>query len=378
MSKFKLNTTSIRDFLFFSGFILYLLISFLRGTMVEIDSYLLTNMLYFATTLAIFKILLFDDIFNLKYLTYLFFTFILFLICKNAWNFDIYYFFIFILASKNLEYKKILKVFLITISLSLITVSLLSSFDIIENIRVTRKNLPTIRFALGTIFPTDFAGRVFFLILGYITLKDFNISKIEWINLFLITLITYIFTDTRLVLILMLITLAVLLLKNTIIKIIKKMNIYLINTITVLFNFFIILLGYLYTPSNFIFSKINSLLSGRLALERRAFDDYNITFFGQYIPQRGFGGGQHVTDYFFIDSTIIRVTMMFGIFALITFIITFLFLEHKFIKQRSFSMLIVLILILIYASIDNHLFEISYNFIFLSIFANIDSLKNSQ
>lgn len=115
-------------------------------------------------------------------------------------------------------------------------------------------------------------------------------------------------------------------------------------------------------------------MSGRLFFEKLAFENYNVPLLGQFIYQNGFGGGFKVYDYFYIDSSFVRTLMMHGmiVFALMLLLICLLFAKFKRLKLNYW--IICLLLVVLTSGIDQHLWDISYNFVFLALMANLNRI----
>ena len=170
-----------------------------------------------------------------------------------------------------------------------------------------------LRYALGTVYPSDLSARCFYLMITYALLRDYKLKLPEYIGLISITIWAYVVTDTKV-------------------------------------------------------DLIDHALSGRFYFSHIAFEKYNVTFLGQYIPQNGFGGNtKRVFDYFYIDCSYIRILMMLGAFVFLLVVGYLLYLSHMFISKKYYSLEITLILIAISSLIDQHMWEISYNIIFLNI-----------
>ena len=107
----------VSEYLYLLGLTIYVLVSYTRGTMIVnnfgINIVSMTYALYLGSFLVVLKILLYDDIFNWKYLACLILTIFFFSIGKQAKDFDLFYYFIFIIGANNIDFKRILKVFLV-------------------------------------------------------------------------------------------------------------------------------------------------------------------------------------------------------------------------------------------------------------------------
>ena len=91
---------------------------------------------------------------------------------------------------------------------------------------------------------------------------------------------------------------------------------------------------YFYDPTNNIYSKIDSMLSGRLTFGSMALQRYSVNLFGTKIKEHGYGNNmklfhQGINSYFFIDSSYMRLLIIFGLVALVVFIGISMFISIK-------------------------------------------------
>ena len=360
--------------LYFVGFIIYALVNYLRGTM--FTQYLSSPVLYdFMKISAIFivlKILLFDDWKLKDLLIFLSVGILIEFTCRVSYDYDIFYYCLLILGAKNIEFSKILKTYLILISTALVITIIASQFGLVYNITFGRSGTPIVRYALGAVYPTDFAARVFYLMLFYAVFKKFKLNLPEYISLAALTVAMYVLTDTRLDTILMLLVILIAIFYRPVIKLVNRISVRLMSLLITAFVAFNILLAYFFIPSNPIFKIINKVLSQRLVYGHLVFKRYNVPLLGQFIPQVGNGGLHNGPyNYFFVDSSFIRVLMMHGLWAFILTMTLIIFLSHKFISKKYIVLEIALLLVILSSVIDQHMWEISFNIIFVGLFAKI-------
>ena len=141
---------------------------------------------------------------------------------------------------------------------------------------------------------------------------------------------------------------------------------------------------------NVLYNKLGVLdtIRSRLMLGRRAMDQYPITMWGMYIPEKGNGGnttGVIVTDYFFLDISYIRVLFKDGIVMFSLVIIMFVKLQRKLVNSKCIYLMFVVLVFLIDSSIEHHIIEIAYSILPYLLFSNeiaeetlIDTKKQAQ
>ncbi|KRM96889.1 hypothetical protein FC19_GL000416 [Liquorilactobacillus aquaticus DSM 21051] len=360
--------------LYFVGFIIYSLVNYLRGTMFTqyLSSPLLYDFMKISSVFIVLKILLFDDWKLKDFIIFFLLGILIEFTCRISYDYDIYYYCLLVLGAKNIKFSRILKTYLVLISSALILTIVASQLGLVYNITFGRSGTPIVRYALGAVYPTDFAARVFYLMLFYAVFKKFKLNIPEYISLFALTVAMYVLTDTRLDTILMLLVIIIAIFYRPIIKFVSYISTRLMSFLIAAFVAFNILLAYFFVPSNPVFSIINKILSQRLVYGHLVFKRYNVPLLGQFIPQVG-NGGLHKGpyNYFFVDSSFIRVLMMHGVWAFILTMTLIIFLSHKFISKKYIVLEIALLLVILSSVIDQHMWEISFNILFVGLFAKI-------
>lgn len=377
--KVETKLPKVSEYLFFASFFIYIITQYLGGTMFTVDGTVSFLLLTISSILAFIKIIIFDDESNLYKLTIVLLLIILFAAGKNSFDYNFYYYAFLIFAAKNIEFRKILKYYIIVLASGIIVTAIFALIHVIPAIVITRSNSSALRLALGSVYPSDLAARIFHLMVGYAVLKKFKLTLPEYLSIIAITITTYIVTDTKLDLILMILLIICLSFYKYIVILMSMIKPYIFNLLILGFIAINILLAYFYNPKISILNKLNSALTGRLDLANRGFNDYNVTLYGQYVYQNGWGGiHKKIIDYFYIDSSLVRVLLMQGLIVYIILICLMLRDMKIFVKNKQFSLAIALFFIIASSAIDQHLIEITFNFIFLASFANIDYFKDDR
>ena len=280
-----------------------------------------------------------------------------------------------ILCAKDIPYRSIIKTYLsVKIPMILLTI-VFSQVGLVENLIYDQHG--RIREAFGFVYPTDFAAQIFFVLVAWVCLRELKITYLELIVMLVIAGLLKYFCDPRCsVICIILLVLWVTFLKNKKYiparlrdsKWIHGIFRWTCLAIPYFFAGFMILVSRFYNPENPILSKINSLITGRLALGAKGFDNYDSTWYGQYIEMIGSGGTtQKATNYNFIDCSYLNIWLRFGFFVFITVI---LLLSYLILKNWNHTLLLgLLILICLHSVIEHHLFEFRYDFMILLPFS---------
>lgn len=368
---------TFKDKIYYVALVIFLLAQFSTGTMVY-EYYLDANFPYkiiMVTALAVsLKIILLDNFKSIQeLLVYITIGVIIWSSCDLAKNYDIFYYYIFIIGARNVELKKIIKIFLWTIFVGLIITVVSAKLGFITGLTNSRTGSAGIRYALGTVYPTDLAARTFYLQLMYVVLRKFKLTLPEYIAGFAFSIMMYIITDTRVDFILMIATLLLALGYKYVVTVLEFLGTKVLMLLGLLASFGMIILSYLYTPKIGILRFLDKLLSTRLQNGHVAFEDYNVTVMGQYIFQQGNGGIHNGPfHYFFIDCTFLRVLMMMGIVVFVIFMVSICYMLKRFMDKQAYVLVIALILIVVSSLIDHHMTELSFDIIFLAMFSNIE------
>lgn len=355
----------------------YLITQFTNGTMYIMyypsDAFPY-RLLMVAGLLAFVKIMLFNRFADWKeFAVFLTLGLLILLGCIACQDWNFLYYYLLVVAAKDIDFKLIIKEFMIIIGTGLVLTFLSAKLGWIMGLTNSRDGSAEIRYALGTVYPTDLAARIFYLMLAYAMYKKFKFTLPEYVSLVSVTIWTYVVTDTRLDLGLMVLIITSGLFRDKIIALIKVLHVKWTSILSLIGIFSVIILTYLYQPNNLLFKIFNKLLSGRLEFGQVAFERYNVTLGGQMVAQNGNGGIHHgIFDYFFIDCSFLRVLMMNGMISFFILLFGIYYLTRRFMMQQTYVLEIALLLVILSSLLDHHLLEVSYNMLFLAFFANID------
>ncbi|WP_056970913.1 hypothetical protein, partial [Liquorilactobacillus vini] len=299
--------------------------------------------------------------------------FIFWLSYKNSYEPNCFYYYLFIIGAKNVNFKKILQAFLISIAVMVGITIACALVGAVPNLRITRVNDPVVRFALGMIYPSDFAARAFYWLIAFTLYRKFKFSLTDYISTMALTLFIYFVTDTRIDLILMLLLIVSVWARPYLYPIINGIGEFWLMVVVTLFIGLNMLMAYAYSATNSFLNLVNKVLSGRLIFGHLAFKKYNVTYIGQFVYQEGNGGIHHKAfNYFYIDSSFIRILLMEGIFVFLALMFLLWFLFKRYYQLNLMLFVIALILIVLSSVIDQHLNEMSFNVVLLSALANLD------
>ena len=244
--------------------------------------------------------------------------------------------------------EKLLKFSILMILISLFIICLLALLGIIPNLIFYRNG--AIRYSLGTMYPLTFAGFIFYCCAAGIILISNSSSSKNWIiDLILILASVFVYkvngarNDAFNILILILCRFSKFL-PDKINKILTKISSIIVCSIAFLTIFISNIIPY---TSN-LYGKMNDLFSGRLQLQYTLFSMYTPKLLEQNIPQNGLGRATTtVMNYFYIDSSYVRLLFMGGILLFLLFGVTFLLFLLRMINCNMYLIVYIDLVIVI-------------------------------
>ena len=391
MSNLEINKLSINgQSIYEAAFVFYFTDFFLQFTtfMNFFEKNTFHMFSYLGLGLVIFKLFFLDHQTTKRFIVNLLALGFLVLTWRTSSDFMLFSMGIFILGAREIEFNRIVYLYFYIgiIILTFVMISALSG--IIPNLIYRREQVTgTIRQSFGIVYPTDFAAHVLYLVLAYCYLFFKRITIKSYLFFCLLAYLLIYFCDARLSALSLVILIPIIIIgkaaqnENKIAK--KVANYY--WCIPVLAAYTILLLTYFYNPSNYVLQKINNLLSGRLALGEKGISQYGFSLFGQHIDEYSWGGTTGMkmfmtnqSKYFFIDSSFIRILIMYGIIAFFIILGIMTVISFRLIRQGTYVLATIFVIISISAIVEQRLLDISYDPFLIALYANIYSQKNKK
>lgn len=362
--------------------IFYIFVLFLRNTTFDpfIGSRPFNVSSYLVTFLLVIKIFFLDDTSKEnKFISFI----ILGLATISWWNSNsnlIVVMMSFILAAKGISFRKIINYYFQTTLIILGFVIFFSLIGIIKDLIFVVDGRAT-RYSLGVIYPTDLAAHVLYLLLAheYLCFKKLNYKY--YLSYLIIAVITKVVTDARLSVICMIISIPVVLVA----KLAEKGKYRKLKILVITYWIYIPILAFsafvatfFFDRENHIYFKIDRMLSGRLGYGHLAMVLYPVTWFGQEIVEHGLGGGSGLAifhnnnnGYFFIDSSYIRLVLIYGLVITFVLIGIMIIISIRGIRQHDFALTALLLVVTLSCLVEQHLLELSFNPFLLALLADL-------
>lgn len=344
------------------------------------SNHLLHTLMFAGLALVLLKIFLFDDL-DLKWLAIDAIVLILLLTTwRTSKEFSLFSMGIFVLGARNVDFKRIIKIYFYVGMLLLAFVVISAMGGLIRNLVYRRDMTNIVRQSFGIAYPTDFAAHVLYLILAYAYLK---FGKIKWYDyaVFLAAAVFLVkFSDARLSAYAIILSIPVLWIGQ------RAQTDHLLSrfiasfywTVPILSAYLVIIASYFFTPSNKILTKVNNASSGRLFLGHKAISEYGFSMFGKQIIEHGWGGADGLkmsqnapANYFFVDSSFLRMTILYGIIMAIIILLAMTKISWESFQKGSFALASIIVIVSVSAMVEQRLLDLAYDPFLIALLANV-------
>lgn len=344
------------------------------------SNHLLHTLMFAGLALVLLKIFLFDDL-DLKWLAIDAIVLILLLITwRTSKEFSLFSMGIFVLGARNVDFKRIIKIYFYVGMLLLAFVVISAMVGLIRNLVYRRDMTNIVRQSFGIAYPTDFAAHVLYLILAYAYLK---FGKIKWYDyaVFLAAAVFLVkFSDARLSAYAIILSIPVLWIGQ------RAQTDHLLSrfiasfywTVPILLAYLVIIASYFFTPSNKTLTKVNNASSGRLFLGHKAISEYGFSMFGKQIIEHGWGGANGLkmsqnapANYFFVDSSFLRMTILYGIIMAIIILLAMTKISWESFQKGSFALASIIVIVSVSAMVEQRLLDLAYDPFLIALLANV-------
>lgn len=283
----------------------------------------------------------------------------------------------FIFAAKDVDFKKIIKVYFWTILLLLLTVNILALNGKILNLVFFRDGKP--RISYGFTYPTIEAAHIFYLILAYVAYKKFNLNIFQDLIIAFLGYFIIAKGDARLDGYLTFMILFVVIFRKIIFKVLSKLNNFIPSILVITLIIGYIVLSKKYNPTSPTYFNLNNILSNRLFLTQEGLLRYPVKLFGEHVQMQGFTGyaglimtqtSWMIRNYFYIDNVFVQTLLINGLILFVIMLATFAYLAYREMKLKNYSFVIVIIFLTVAGLIEVFTIQISYNIFAVMVLAN--------
>ncbi|SET90538.1 hypothetical protein SAMN05443270_1965 [Lacrimispora sphenoides] len=364
-----INAICSAEGLFFTGFIIYLCRGMWETTMLPLNTSISQLCLLLTIFFITMKILFFDTYSVGGYLGMAAGVGCTILIYLNSGYTNPFFWLLLLVGCRNIPFEKILKVYLVIIGSIMILAFCAAFFGVIENL-VYKTSGRGVRIAFGSIYVTDFASHIFYMILTYCYLKADQLKTYHFVGILIIAGVVYHFCKTRLDCLSMVLVVVVFGINHWLQKLsyngkglLKKWRYFWRRFGMVsmpLFALISFVCTKYYNEENKVLKLVNKVISNRLSLGKQGLDTYPVTLWGQVVDMVGAGGSdQWPTDYFFIDNSYIHILLRFGFVFVGALLVVYVLCCYR--HKGDIYFLFAVALIAINCVIAHHILDATYN-----------------
>ena len=304
-----------------------------------------------------------------------------------AGKLEIFYYFYALAGAKDVDFRRILKVYFWLSLFFLFMAYLASAVMLIVNLQYRKSEaFFGVRNSFGIGFPTDFAAHVFFMFVCGALIYRRKLKIAHFLLASLFDLIIFLFCYTKLDCICMLfgcIIFAILSFRDNIAGIKDKYRKYGPDPAAAVALFMPLAAAFMggitfcYSEDSSFLVKFDEFLTHRLRLGKMGFENFPIKPFGSQINMIG-GGGNVIfsADYNFVDCSYLYVLFCFGFVTLAVLFAAYALCCMR--LRRDYWYLAAIVLLVINCMVAHHLTDLSFNPFALALFASVSQDKGDK
>lgn len=272
---------------------------------------------------------------------------------------------VFTYAAINVNSTRLVKTALAAITLVLLLIPVLSYSGLIPF--VVSNVGGRLRYNLGFKYATFSSNFFLHAVAMWLFIKKDKIRAINIAFILAINYIIYLLTDTRATNIEILFIVIILLISNSIDKLSESKIRVMYNNAFIGGCIISMALQIFYNKSKGWMLLLNTALNYRLSLGKYAFNDFGISFLGQYVQWNSFDRAA-TEEYYYVDSSYMNISIVYGIVILLILVIGFSILIQKYVKENDRNKCNALLLLAVHSMMNPQLFNLLYDpFLFVMI-----------
>ena len=286
----------------------------------------------------------------------------------------------------GINYRKILRVYLISVGSVVLCTIIAALCGFIPDLVYIKEG--HIRSSMGIRYPTDFASIIFFLIISLWVLWKGLSDELSLIFPALTFVVAYYLAYSTTGIICSAVF-AVLIIygivekryadKHKYIRCIKCVADIVMQAVFPLAGFIMIFITWSYYKGYAFAIFLDDHFTHRFSQPVRAFMENGISAFGAPFKQIGAGGSTYNhADYFFIDSSYIRLFIYYGIVIWLIMSFLWILMTRRAIKSGERRMVMALTLIAVHAMSEHHFMQVFYNIFIILPFAALTEGKEES
>ncbi|WP_295731881.1 polymerase [uncultured Limosilactobacillus sp.] len=368
--------------IYFLAFTIYFFPTFLIQTTFSTDanSHFLRLISYLSIPLLLYKIFVIDRWRKRELIAIILIMLASIITWRTAHISDYLFLFPLIFGAKNIYFKDIVKWYLYFNTVFMLSIMGISLLKIIPNLIYYSDHRPT-RYALGMVFPSNIAAFFLFMALAYCYVRFNRLNLWDYLGIFIIGCVGMKLTNTRLDFLATVLIIPIMIIAQRAYRG-KTLSRYLGSFfwMAIPVTAWVVIVGsYFYDKQNYFLKKLNDLSSGRLILGHDAFQRYKPNLFGRSITEYSYAGvkghkyasevGSISHNYFYIDSSYLRMLLLWGTISFIIIILCLTAIALKSTIQRTYVLSAIILIISLSLMFEPHVIQLIYNPFLLSLFS---------
>lgn len=358
--RYKTNT---QEFIFLLLYVIYLISVILGYTVFEENdtcALIFKGLRYFCYLLAIIKIIR-DGFYKNQIFEVIIVAALVILTVLFSQNKIFAFYFLIILAAKDINMRRILKVSCYVQGIVLAVIVGLSQFGILQDYIFDPNTRG--RHGLGFTWTTTAPIMYFFFMMVYVYLRREQVHALELVILEIINYWLYLKTDARMCFFLS--SLMLLYVFAMRYYWVNRYNAIKKNKVLVLAPAFMCCVGIalhlFYNSGSETWNRINDLLSGRLALGYAGMQTYGLSLFGTPIEWIGFDHNASAGTYNYVDCSYMQILLENGIVSLAVIVLIYTYIMYMAIKTKDFYLQTVILFIVVFSITEPRLMNLGFN-----------------
>ena len=280
----------------------------------------------------------------------------------------------FIVASKYVDFEKVSKVIYIVLIVTIPLVLYLNYIGVIDDRVIYRGNI--IRHSLGFAHPNWLGVRIFQLVLLHCYLRRSKLGVFDYLIIIAGAIFVKKVPNCQTAYIALLVFLTMLLIYRVVDLVNQGKEKYIKYTIVMAAcaNFFSVILSTIDVRKNVYLNFIDNLMSRRFLWCYKTYKYYGWSLFGQNIEiwWRKMGV---MYPRFYLDNAYMSILLRYGVFVYVIFTSIYLYTMVRCLRMKNYILVIILAMYSIYGIMENSFFSMTQNIFLIAIASSLYSLK---
>lgn len=272
------------------------------------------------------------------------------------------FYFLLLFSAYNVNSDCTMKVFSVVVGTMIALYVILARINVVADYILDKGTRN--RHFLGFSWTTDAPILFLFISLCFVFIKKGRVSLVEYLCIMGIHVYFFKMTNTKLAFIVstFAITFFLIFKNGRFIRYITPKFKWLLVFVPFLLAVFSYIGTVMYNSKNYVWRKIDDLLTGRLHLGKNAIENYGIRLFGNDVDWIGHPiFTQYRGEYNYVDSSYVRILVQFGVAILLLVLLIYSIMIYTSICNKKYYLTWILIFICVFSVTEPRLFDLTFN-----------------